>query len=91
MNKETQLPPGYTSELSTKHPADVMTGVDETSLRPAANYWLAQELLTILRLIRVDKPVASAILMLGGVYLVAVWQQYFHLARCVLQWLRFSS
>jgi len=69
MNKETQLPPGYTSELSTKHPADVMTGVDETSLRPAANYWLAQELLTILRLIRVDKPVASAILMLGGVYL----------------------
>ena len=69
MNKEMQSPPGYTSELSTKHPADVMTGVDATSLRPAANYWLAQELLTILRLIRVDKPVASAIFMLGGVYL----------------------
>ena len=70
MNKETQLPPGYTSELSTKHPADVITGVDTTSLRPASNYWLAQELLTILRLIRVDKPLASAIFMLSGVYLV---------------------
>ena len=69
MNEETQLPPAYTSELSTEHPADIMTGVDATSLRPAANYWLAQELLTILRLIRVDKPVASAIFILGGVYL----------------------
>jgi geranylgeranylglycerol-phosphate geranylgeranyltransferase len=46
-----------------------MRGVDATSLRPKTNCWLAQELLTILRLIRVDKPVASAILMLGGVYL----------------------
>ena len=69
MNEVTEVSPGYTSELSVNNPADVMRGVDTTSLKPAANYWLAKELLNILRLVRVDKPVASAIFMLGGVYL----------------------
>jgi len=69
MNEVTEVSPGHTSELSVNNPADVMRGVDTTSLKPAANCWLAQELLNILRLVRVDKPAASAIFTLVGVYL----------------------
>jgi geranylgeranylglycerol-phosphate geranylgeranyltransferase len=70
MNEETQLPPGYISELSTTHADDVLMGTDTASVKPASNYWLAQELFTILRLIRVDKPLASAVFLFSGIYVV---------------------
>lgn len=70
MNEETQLPPVYISELSTEHTVDVIKGVDTTSLRPSSNYWLAGELFAILRLIRVDKPLASAVFLFSGIYVV---------------------
>ncbi len=70
MTEETGALNGDISELSIDSPTDVVLGADRTSRRPAVKHLSVQELLVILRLIRVDKPLASAVFVLSGIYLV---------------------